>query len=193
SEILGPQDAADGRAVPIGTAVHDARLYILDDTLSLAPQGVVGELYVAGPAVARGYLGRPGLTATRFVADPFAADGSRMYRTGDLARWNRDGLLEYAGRADPQVKLRGFRIEPGEIETALARLPGVGQAYVMVREDRPGDKRLTAYVTARPGISVYDDALHAEALRAALAGSLPEYMVPAAFVALETLPLNPNG
>ena len=183
-------DALTGteRTIPIGTPIHNADVYVLDESLRLVPRGTTGELYVTGPALARGYLGRPDLTAARFVADPFGAPGARMYRTGDLTRWNADGRLEYAGRTDHQVKLRGFRIEPGEIENALTHLPGVDTACVLLREDRPGHKRLTAYA-AGPEIQSTDIA----ALRTALARTLPEYMVPAAFVLLPALPLTPNG
>ncbi|HEV2638133.1 MAG TPA: amino acid adenylation domain-containing protein, partial [Actinocrinis sp.] len=180
-------DADASTAPPIGRALDHTSLYVLDGGLGLAPDGTVGELYIGGAGLARGYLGRPDLSAVRFVADPFGEPGSRMYRTGDLVRWADGGALEYVGRVDHQVKLRGFRIELGEIETALLAQPQVGAACVLLREDRPGDKRLTAYVTA------VDGALDVPALRAALAGTLPQYMIPAAFVPLPALPLTPNG
>jgi enterobactin synthetase component F len=174
--------------VPIGRPVWNTRLYVLDAALQPCPPGVPGELFLAGAQLADGYLGRPALTASRFVADPYGAPGARMYRTGDLARWTADGAVEYLGRTDHQVKLRGQRIELGEIEAELAQDPTVGAAGVLVREDRPGDQRLVGYVTAA-GDAVCDP----EALRARLARSLPEHMVPGAIVVLADFPLSPNG
>ncbi|MFF7279700.1 non-ribosomal peptide synthase/polyketide synthase [Streptomyces griseorubiginosus] len=174
---------------PIGRPMPGFVLRVLDAAMRPVPAGVPGELYVAGVGLARGYHGRPGLTAERFVPDPYGDEpGARLYRTGDAVRLLDDGQLEFIGRIDNQVKLRGFRIEPGEIETALARLEEVRDAVVVVREDTPGDKQLTAYVSAADGHT-----LAPAALRAALTGALPDYMLPAAYVTLDALPLTANG
>jgi amino acid adenylation domain-containing protein len=172
--------------IPIGRPIDNTQIYVLDHHFEPVPLGAIGELFIGGDGVARGYLDRPDLTASRFLVDRFRA-GGRMYRTGDLARMLTGGVIEYMGRADAQIKLRGFRIELGEIETILERQPGVGQAVVIVREDSPGDQRLTAYMVALNRGSVDLDML-----REALATKLPDYMVPAAYVFLDKFPLTPN-
>ncbi|WP_434085294.1 amino acid adenylation domain-containing protein [Mycolicibacterium goodii] len=179
ASMSAPLTAGSG-AAPIGAPVPTTALFVLDEWLRPVPTGVVGELYVAGRGVGVGYIGRTGLTASRFLACPFGTPGARMYRTGDLVRWGANGQLHYLGRADNQVKIRGYRVELGEIQTALAALEGVGQAVVIAREDRAGDKRLVGYVTGTA------DPIDA---RAQLAQQLPSYMVPSAVVVLDALPL----
>ncbi|HEU4538929.1 MAG TPA: amino acid adenylation domain-containing protein, partial [Polyangiaceae bacterium] len=183
--------AFEGGGVPLGRPLPNARAYVLDARQRLLPEGAEGEIYLGGESLARGYLGRPGLTAERFVPDPFSpAPGARMYRTGDRGRWRPDGQIEFLGRADRQLKLRGFRVEPAEIEAALGRYPDVRQALVVARApaNEGGDRLLVAYLVPAEG-----RALDPDALRAFARQSLPEYMVPAAFVALEALPLTPVG
>ncbi|MDX3225296.1 amino acid adenylation domain-containing protein [Streptomyces sp. ME19-01-6] len=182
-------DPLHGRITPpIGKPIANARVYVLDAALQPVPPGASGELYLAGPGTARGYLGRPGMTADRFLADPFGDPGARMYRTGDLARWRQDGHLEFAGRADRQVKLRGFRIELDEIETAIARLDTIAQAAVAVRTAPSGLERLVAYAVPAPGAVAEPDAV-----RRAVADALPAYMVPSEVMTLDALPRTPNG
>ncbi|MGW0534030.1 amino acid adenylation domain-containing protein [Streptomyces sp. NPDC003032] len=181
-------EVTPARTVPIGTSLAGKRSYVLDARLRPVPPNVPGELYVAGVGSAHGYLGEPALTAERFVACPYGAPGTRMYRTGDLVRRRADGVLEFVGRTDDQVKIRGFRIEPGEVRAAVTAHPGVRRGAVVVREDRPGDKRLVAYVVPEPGSGLDDASLREHAQR-----RLPEHLRPGAYVLLDRLPLNPNG
>ena len=176
-------DADDDRPA-LGGPIGRTSLHILDGDLNIVPLGVVGELYIGGVGLARGYFGRAALTGERFVPDPFGESGSRLYRTGDLARWRADGVLEYVGRADDQVKIRGFRIEPGEIEARLLEAEGVRSAVVVVRDAASG-RQLVGYVTG--------EGVDGPALRSALSEVLPDYMVPSRIVVLDRLPLTPNG
>jgi amino acid adenylation domain-containing protein/non-ribosomal peptide synthase protein (TIGR01720 family) len=197
--LYGPTEASvdvtrwscrgDGQVeqVPIGRPIWNTQMYVLGPGLELLPAGAPGELYIGGMGLARGYLRRAELTAERFIPDPYATrGGERLYRTGDIGRYTKDGEIEYLGRVDDQVKIRGYRIELGEIETALLARPSVRACAVVAREDKPGHKRLVAYV-------VPEGKADAAALREALGASLPEYMMPSAFVTLDTLPLTPNG
>ncbi|HEX7241082.1 MAG TPA: amino acid adenylation domain-containing protein, partial [Longimicrobiaceae bacterium] len=182
--------AAGAATVPIGRALADTTAYVADAAYGPVPAGVPGELLLGGEGLAWGYLGRPDLTADRFVPDPFSAEpGARLYRTGDRVRWSADGALEFLGRIDQQVKIRGFRIEPGEVEAVLRDLPDVRDAAVVVREDAPGERRLAAYLVPAAGVVGFDPGAAREALRA----RLPEYMVPSAWTVLDALPLTATG
>ncbi|MFW3459443.1 amino acid adenylation domain-containing protein [Streptomyces microflavus] len=185
---LEPGDPLPGGAVPIGRPVPDARVYLLDGFLRPVPAGLPAELYIGGDVLARGYVNRPGLSASRFVADPFGPPGSRMYRTGDIACWRPDGTMVYRGRSDDQVKVRGFRIELGEVETVVAADPAVAQASAAVRKDRHGNERLVAYV-----VPVADPSADLAALADRIGARLPASMVPSAFITLPALPMSPNG
>ncbi|WP_240732631.1 MULTISPECIES: polyketide synthase [Dyella] len=176
----------DARSIPIGRPIADTTLHVMNARGELVPAGAVGELYIGGAGLARGYLGRADLTSERFVPDPFGAEGDRLYRTGDLVRWLPEGVIEFIGRADGQVKIRGYRIEMGEIEAALQRQPGVRACAVIARQDRPDQKRLVAYY-------VGDDTVTVRRLRDALAHALPDFMVPAIYLRLDALPVTANG
>ncbi|MEW6737016.1 MAG: amino acid adenylation domain-containing protein, partial [Acidobacteriota bacterium] len=175
--------------VSIGRPLANTQIYLLDDTLQLVPVGIIGELYIGGSGLARGYLGRPDLTAEKFIPDPFSlVPGVRLYRTGDLARYRQDGCIEFIGRVDQQVKIRGFRIELAEIETVLSQHPAIKNIVVVARQDYPGEKRLVAYFVSRS-----ENRPTITELRDYLKGKLPEYMIPVSFVCLENLPLTPNN
>ncbi|MFJ8211213.1 amino acid adenylation domain-containing protein [Streptomyces sp. NPDC096033] len=203
--LAASEEWTGGEVAPIGTPLGNMRAYVLGPGLAPVPQGVVGELYVVGTCLGRGYHGRPGLTAERFVASPFGPPGERMYRTGDLARWDAHGRLECVGRGDGQVKVRGFRIETAEVEAALTAHPGISEAVVIAREVPAGGKRLVAYVVHTGEGAVGDDGAggigdvdvqagaSAAELRKFTAARLPDYMVPSAFVAVGRLPLGPTG
>ena len=202
--LYGPTEAAidvtywrckresQDRMVPIGRPIANTQIYILDRFMHPVPIGVPGEMYIGGVGVARGYYNRPELTAEKFIPDPFGKEaGARLFKTGDLARYRPDGAIEFLGRIDYQVKIRGFRIELGEIEVVLAQHPAIKEVVVVAREDTPGNKRLVAYLV--PAVRVETADLSVEALRNFLKETLPSYMIPSAFVILDTLPLMPNG
>jgi acyl carrier protein len=174
---------------PIGRPIANSKVYILDRCLQLVPIGVIGELYIGGDSLARGYLNQPDLSREKFISNPFIKEpGARLYRTGDLARYLADGNIQFAGRIDDQVKVRGFRVEPGEIETLLCRHPDVLECVISVCEDATGEKRLVAYIVTSAG-----QHLTSGQLRDYLKEKLPEYMIPSAFVLLDSLPLTASG
>ena len=185
---LGPSDLSEKRELPIGRPIDNARAYILDSVLQPVPIGVPGELHIGGEGLARGYLGRPELTAERFVRDPFSGEGGRLYKTGDLARYRPDGSIEFLGRRDRQVKIRGFRVEPAEVEKALRAVAGVREAAVLARNDVPGETRLVGYAVPDPSCPPTPSDL-----RRALQEIVPAHMVPSAFVVLDSLPKTPSG
>jgi amino acid adenylation domain-containing protein len=181
-------EAIKSGIVPIGRPIGNAQVYVLDERLDPCPIGVVGELYIGGDGLSRGYLNRPGLTAERFIASPFGPEGSRAYRTGDRVRWRADGQLEFIGRNDHQVKVRGHRIELGEVETAMMSYPGVSEAVAIAREDASGDKRLLGYVVADRG-----ETIKVAEVRNALRAALPDYLVPSIITLLAALPRTTSG
>jgi len=187
--LLTPEEISRCRGSVIGQPIADLQVYLLDEDQQPVPVGVAGEMYVGGAGVARGYLDRAGLTAERMVPDGFSkSGGERLYRSGDLARYKADGDIEYLGRIDKHVKVRGFRIELGEIESALLQYSGVREAVVVAREDAPGEKRIVSYLVSEP-----DGELSVSKLSDHLKAKLPEYMIPAAFIRVEALPLTANG
>ncbi|MFJ2575207.1 amino acid adenylation domain-containing protein, partial [Streptomyces halstedii] len=186
--IINPDHMPVTEAVPLGAPIPNTAMYVLTEDLQPTPIGVAGEVYISGQGLARGYLGRPDLTAEKFLPNPFGPAGSRLYRTGDLARFLPDGTLETLGRIDNQVKIRGYRIELGEIEARLREHPHVLDAVVTVREPQPGHKRLTAHLVPRE-----NETLDTTALRTYLTTTLPDYMLPAAFVVIDSIPLTTNG
>jgi amino acid adenylation domain-containing protein len=182
-----------GETPVLGRPIGNVQVYLLDERLQPSPVGVAGQIHIGGAGLARGYLGQPGLTADKFIPNPFGAAGTRLYQSGDLARYLPDGSLEYLGRIGDQVKLRGFRIELGEIENALAALPSVRDAVVLLREDAPGDQRLAAYLLTQEDTAPADAANLTETMQTALRQTLPDYMIPAHFLWLDRFPLTPNG
>jgi amino acid adenylation domain-containing protein len=193
SSIYEVEDEHQSGDVPVGKPIANTEIYVLAPDMETRALGLPGKLYIGGAGLARGYVNRPDFTAERFIPNPYGEPGARMYDTGDVARWRGDGNLEYLGRNDEQVKIRGYRVELGEIEAALEKQPGVAQSVVLAREDQPGEKRLVAYYTCREESAASDGKSGAEQLRRHLSAILPEYMVPSAYVQLESLPLTANG